>query len=184
VPPRDVRLVASTTSLLAREDTHPALLQLFAQAAQTIHGGAGWFNRAREFPNTRHAELPIAKEGERAINEPAPLMQRYLPFWIANLVERMWLVLGLLLAVMLPLSRVVPPLYQFRVRSRVFRWYGHLREVEDDLEAARATPEELRERLDRLEAQVEKVSVPLSYADELYALRNHIHLVRKRLPRT
>jgi DNA repair ATPase RecN len=79
---------------------------------------------------------------------------------------------------------VVPPLYQFRVRSRVFRWYGHLREVEDDLEAARATPEELRERLDRLEAQVEKVSVPLSYADELYALRNHIHLVRKRLPRT
>ena len=183
VPPRDVRLVASTTSLLAREDTHPALLQLFAQSAQAIHGGAGWFNRAREFPNTRHAELPIAKEGDRAINEPVPLMQRYLPFWIANLIERMWLVLGILLAVMLPLSRVVPPLYQFRVRSRVFRWYGHLREVEDDLEAARATPDELRERLDRLEAQVEKVSVPLSYADELYSLRNHIHLVRKRLPR-
>lgn len=184
VPPRDVRLVASTTSLLAHEDTHPALLQLFAQSAQTIHGSAGWFNRAREFPSTRHAELPIAKEGERAINEPAPLLQRYLPFWIANLVERMWLVLGILIAVMLPLSRVVPPLYQFRVRSRVFRWYGHLREVEDDLEAGQATPDELRERLDRLEAQVEKVSVPLSYADELYALRNHIQLVRRRLPRS
>lgn len=182
VPPRDVRLVASTTSLLAREGTHPALLQLFAQAAQTIHGGAGWFNRAREFPSTRHAELPIAKEGERAINEPTPLLQRYLPFWIANLVERMWLVLGILIAVMLPLSRVVPPLYQFRVRSRVFRWYGHLREIEDDMEAGRAAPEELRQRLARLEAQVEKVSVPLSYADELYALRNHIQLVQRRVP--
>lgn len=182
VPPRDVRLVASTTSLLAREGTHPALLQLFAQAAQTIHGGAGWFNRAREFPSTRHAELPIAKEGERAINEPTPLLQRYLPFWIANLVERMWLVLGILIAVMLPLSRVVPPLYQLRVRSRVFRWYGHLREIEDDMEAGRATPEELRERLTRLEHRVEKVSVPLSYADELYALRNHIQLVRRRVP--
>ncbi|MBS0611111.1 MAG: ABC transporter substrate-binding protein [Comamonadaceae bacterium] len=181
VPPRDVRLVASTTSLLAREGTHPALLQLFAQAAQNIHGGAGWFNRAREFPSTRHAELPIAKEGERAINEPTPLLQRYLPFWIANLIERMWLVLGILLAVMLPLSRVVPPLYQFRVRSRVFRWYGHLRQVEDDLEAGRATPEELRQRLARLEAQVERVSVPLSYADELYALRNHIQLVQRRV---
>ncbi|MHA7598474.1 TAXI family TRAP transporter solute-binding subunit [Alicycliphilus sp. T452] len=182
VPPRDVRLAASTTSLLARDATHPALLQLFAQNAQTIHGGAGWFNRAREFPSTRHAELPIAKEGERAINEPTPLMQRYLPFWIANLIERMWLVLGILLAVMLPLSRVVPPLYQLRVRSRVFRWYGHLREIEDDMEAGRATPEELRERLTRLERRVEKVSVPLSYADELYALRNHIQLVRRRVP--
>ena len=35
-----------------------------------------------------------------------------------------------------------------------------------------------------LEAQAEKVTVPLSYADELYALRNHIHLVRKKLLRT
>ncbi|MDA8445786.1 TAXI family TRAP transporter solute-binding subunit [Paracidovorax valerianellae] len=181
VPPSDVRLVASTTSLLAREGTHPALLQLFAQNAQTLHGSAGWFNRAREFPSTRHSELPIAAEGERAINEPAPLLQRYLPFWLANLIERMWLVLGILLAAMLPLSRVVPPLYQFRVRSRVFRWYGRLREIEDEMDAGQTAPEALRESLDRLEAQVEKVSVPLSYADELYALRNHIHLVRKKL---
>ena len=181
VPPGDVRLVASTTSLLAREGTHPALLQLFAQTAQTLHGNAGWFNRARDFPNTRHSELPIAAEGDRAINEPAPLLQRYLPFWLANLVERMWLVLGILLAAMLPLSRIVPPLYQFRVRSRVFRWYGRLREIEDEMELGSATPDALREQLDRLEQQVEKVSVPLSYADELYALRNHIQLVRRKL---
>ncbi len=181
VPPADVRLVASTTSLLAREGTHPALLQLFAQSAQTIHGGAGWFNRARDFPNTRHSELPIAAEGERAINGSPPLLQRYLPFWLANLIERMWLVLGVLLAAMLPLSRIVPPLYQFRVRSRVFRWYGRLREIEDEMEVGQSTPQALRAQLDKLEAQVEKVSVPLSYAEELYALRNHIHLVRRKL---
>ena len=182
VPPRDVRLVASTTSLLAREETHPALLTLFAQNAQNLHGAAGWFNRAREFPSTRHAELPIAKEGERAINEPVPTLQRYMPFWVANLIERMWLVLGLLLAFMLPLSRVVPPLYQFRVRSRVFRWYGKLREIEDEMEQAESfDPDKLYKQLDQLEAQVEKVSVPLSYAEELYALRNHIQLVRKRI---
>ena len=181
VPPRNVRMVASTTSLLAREGTHPALLTLFAQNAQTIHSGAGWFNRAREFPNTRNAELPIAKEGERAINEPVPLMQRYLPFWIANLIERMWLIMGILLAAMLPLSRIVPPLYQFRVRSRVFRWYGRLREIEADIEAGKAKPTELLAEIDKLDAHVEKVSVPLSYAEELYALRNHIHLIRKKV---
>ena len=181
VPPRNVRMVASTTSLLAREGTHPALLTLFAQNAQTIHSGAGWFNRAREFPNARNAELPIAKEGERAMNEPAPLLQRYLPFWLANLIERMGLVLGIVLAAMLPLSRIVPPLYQFRVRSRVFRWYGRLREIDGRLDAGTARPEELFAELDRLDATVDKVSVPLSYADELYTLRNHIHLVRKRV---
>ena len=181
VPPRDVRLVASTTSLLARDGTHPALLTLFAQNAQKLHGGAGWFNRAREFPNSRHSELPIAKEGDRAMNEPVPMLQRYLPFWLANLIDRMWLVLGILLAIMLPLSRVVPPLYQFRVRSRVFRWYGRLREIENDMESGKADTAEVLQALNALEAQAEKVSVPLSYADELYALRNHIHLVRKKL---
>ncbi len=184
VPTRDVRLVASTTSLLARDATHPALLTLFAQNAQKLHGGSGWFNRAREFPNSRNSELPIAKEGDRAMNEPVPMLQRYLPFWMANLIERMWLVLGILLAIMLPLSRVVPPLYQFRVRSRVFRWYGRLREIENDMEAGKADSAELLKALNTLEAQAEKVSVPLSYADELYALRNHIHLVRKKLLRS
>ncbi|MFI8617648.1 TAXI family TRAP transporter solute-binding subunit [Acidovorax sp. NPDC077693] len=183
VPTRDVRLVASTTSLLARDGTHPALLTLFAQNAQKLHGGSGWFNRAREFPNSRASELPIAKEGDRAMNEPVPMLQRYLPFWIANLIDRMWLVMGILLAVMLPLSRVVPPLYQFRVRSRVFRWYGRLREIENDMEAGRSHPADLLTALDALEAQAEKVSVPLSYADELYALRSNIHLIRKKLLR-
>ncbi|MBU6466023.1 MAG: ABC transporter substrate-binding protein [Burkholderiales bacterium] len=182
VPPTDVRLLAPTTALLARTDTHPALLQLFAQAGQRLHSGAGWFNRAREFPNTRHSELPIAAEADRAINEPVPLLQRYLPFWLANLIERMWLVLGILLAALLPLSRIVPPLYQFRVRSRVFRWYGRLREIENEMEAGHTTPASITQELNRLEAQVEKVNVPLSYADELYALRNHIHLIRQKLP--
>ena len=183
VPANDVRLVASTTSLLTRADTHPALLQLFAQHAQTLHSGAGWFNRAREFPSTRHSELEIAPEADRAINEPVPLLQRYLPFWLANLIQRMWLVLGILIAVMLPLSRIVPPLYQLRVRSRVFRWYGRLREIENDMVSGQAPSSDLTQALDALEAQVLKVSVPLAYADELYALRNHIQMVRGRLAR-
>ena len=183
VPANDVRLVASTTSLLTRADTHPALLQLFAQHAQTLHSGAGWFNRAREFPSTRHSELEIAPEADRAINEPVPLLQRYLPFWLANLIQRMWLVLGILIAVMLPLSRIVPPLYQLRVRSRVFRWYGRLREIENDMTSSQVPATDLAQALDALEAQVLKVSVPLAYADELYALRNHIQMVRGRLAR-
>ena len=183
IPPDDIRLVASTTSLLTRNATHPALKDLFAQTAQALHSAAGWFNRAREFPNTRTSEIAVAKEGERAINEPAPLLQRYLPFWISNLVGRMWLVLGVIVAVLLPLSRIVPPLYAFRVRSRVFRWYGQLRDIEARFDANTAQAPALLEELIGIESRVGKISLPLSYTDELYSLRNHIHFVRDRLQR-
>ena len=181
LPSHDVSMLAATTSLLAREQTHPALRQLFAQSAQTLHGGAGWFNRARDFPNTRTSELPVSPEGDRAINGTPPFWQRYLPFWASNLVERMWLVLGGLLVLMLPLSRVVPPLYQFRVRRRVFRWYARLRDVEARLESGKGSRDALIKELDDLDRVVHKVAVPLSYADELYALRNNIYVVRKRV---
>ncbi|MES2360382.1 MAG: TAXI family TRAP transporter solute-binding subunit [Pseudomonadota bacterium] len=182
VPPEDVRLVAPTTALITRSSTHPALLQLFAQAGNQIHGGAGWFKRAREYPNIENNELPIAKEAERAIKNDAPLLQRYLSFWVANLIERMWLVMGIIIAVLLPLSRIIPPLYAFRVRSRIFRWYAQLRNIE--LRSETGDNSALLRELAQLDSRVEKVTVPLSYTDELYALRNNIHLVRKKLLRT
>ena len=148
MPPQDVPLLATTTALLAREQTHPALRQLFAQAALGQHSEAGWFNGARDFPNTRTSELPVSAEGDRAINGTPPAWARYLPFWAGNLLERMWLVVGGVLVLMLPLSRVVPPLYTFRVRSRVFRWYARLREVEAKLEAGAGEREALLDELD------------------------------------
>ena len=181
LPPADLRLVATTTALLTRETTHPALLQLFAQAARELHSPAGWFNRAGTFPNLEHSEYPVSREAERAIKGGQPFLQRYLPFWLANLVERMWLALGIILAILLPLSRIVPPLYEFRIRSRVFRWYGQLREIEQHMQADDADAAHLSGELDALEQKVARITVPLSYADELYALRNNINLVRRKL---
>ena len=181
MPPEDVRLVAPTTALITRTTTHPALLQLFAQAGNQIHGGSGWFKRAREYPNIENNTLPIAKEAERAIQNGPPLLQRYLTFWVANLIERMWLVLSIILALLLPLSRIVPPLYAFRVRSRIFRWYGQLRNIEVRIDTDNRAA--LLQELNVLESHAEKVTVPLSYTDELYALRSNIQLVRQKLLR-
>lgn len=181
LPGRDLRLVASTTSLLAREDTHPALQQLFAQQALRLHGGAGWFNRAREFPNLNHSELPLSREAERAYTEGPSVLQRHLPFWLANLVQRMALALGVIVAIVLPLSRVVPPLYTFRVRSRVFRWYGRLRDIEGRFDRQEGDAVSLLAELDEVEQQLSHIHLPLSYTDELYALRSHLQWVRRRL---
>jgi len=178
-PAQDVHLVAPTAMLVARKDTHPALVQLLVQAAHGVHGGPGWFQRKGDFPNTRNTELALADEAQRFYRDGPPLLQRYLPFWLANLIDRMWVVLISIVAVLIPLSRVVPPLYQFRIRSRVFRWYGQLRAVEDGI-GERPVGELLGE-LDRIEGRVGQITLPLSYADELYALRSHIALVRQRL---
>ncbi len=184
LPPQDVRLIATTTTLLARDGVHPALLQLMSQATLSLHGTAGWFNRAHEFPKAAGTDFTLAPEAERTLRSGVPTLQRYLPFSWANLVERMWLALGIIVAVLLPLGKIAPPLYEFRVRSRVFRWYGQLRTLEERWEAGSAQTSELLEELKALESRVEKVIVPLSYADELYALRNHIELVRQKLLRT
>jgi hypothetical protein len=182
LPPRDVRLVAPTATLVARRGTHPALIQLFVQAAQQIHGGAGWFQRKGDFPSAAGTELPLAKEAQRFYAAGTPVLQRYLPFWLANLLERMWPVLVTIVAILIPLSRMLPPLYQFRIRSRIFRWYAQLREVEDGVGKRPAAT--LLDELQAIEARVESVNVPLSYADELYSLRSHIQMVGNRLRAT
>jgi ABC-type nitrate/sulfonate/bicarbonate transport system substrate-binding protein len=179
VPPDDVRLVAPTAGLAAQRRTHPALIQLFVQAAQAIHSDAGWFQRKGEFPSPKNTEWPLSKEAERFYRNGPPLLQQYLPFWLANVVDRMWVALVSIIAILIPLARVVPPLYEFRIRSRIFRWYGQLRAVEN--KQGERPSDELLKDLDAIESKVERVTVPLSYTDELYALRSHINLVRRRL---
>ena len=93
----------------------------------------------------------------------------------------MWVALFSIIAILIPLSRLVPPLYEFRVRSRIFRWYRNLRDIENQLEEKETARDELLRRLDKLDARVASIAVPLSYTDEVYALRTHIDLVRDRL---
>ena len=181
VPARDAPLLATTTALVAREGTHPALLQLFVQAAGRIHGAPGWIARAGQFPSGANTEFPLAREAERFYRSGPPLLQRYLPFWLANFVDRMWVALFSIVAVLIPLSRLLPPLYQFRVRSRIFRWYRNLRLIEAQVGEEERSRADLLASLEKLESRVAAVHVPLSYADELYRLRQHIALVRTRL---
>ena len=179
LPPADVHLVAPTATLVARDNLHPALVQLFVQAAQEVHSGPGWFQRKGEFPNAGDTERPLDPEAQRFYRNGVPWLQRYLPFWLANLADRMWVALLAIVAVVLPLSRIVPPLVEFRIRARVFRWYGQLRAVEAAI--GQRPPEDLQRELDEIDERVGRISVPLSHTDELYALRSHILLVRRRV---
>jgi len=179
VPSHDVRLLAPTDTLVARAETHPALLQLFVQAAQQVHGNAGWFQHKGDFPKATGTEQPLAKEAQRFYANGTPVLQRYLPFWLANLIERMWPVLVGIAAVLIPLSGTLPKAYEFRVRSRIFRWYARLRAVEAAV--GKRPADELLRELNDIESRVADVTVPLAYADELYALRRNIQMIGDRL---
>lgn len=180
-PPRDLRMVAATASLVVRSDLHPALMQLLLQTAQSVHGEAGWFQREREFPRPEAGAWALAATAERHYRDGPPWMQRHLPFWLATFVDRMWIVLLPLVAALLPLSRLVPPLVTLRLRSRIYRWYADLRELEGSVEQPQADLQHLAERLDQLDHQTGRIAVPLSFTGELYDLRAHIGLVRERL---
>ncbi len=186
LPPKDYHLIAPTATLVARASLHPALIDMFVQSAATIHGGAGWFRRQGEFPTANFTEIPVARDAEKFYKNGPPFLQRYMPFWLANFFERMWVVVVAVGALLLPLSRVVPPLYIWKVRSRIYRWYGELRTVEQAVEEA---PEAQRDaiyvrqlqRLNVIEVRVNQMSIPLSFATELYGLRSHINFVRNRV---
>lgn len=181
LPSHDVPLVATTTMLVARQGTHPALQQLLVQAASGIHGAAGWLAPANQFPSPQQSQFAVAPEAQRYYRNGPPLLQHYLPFWLANLIDRMWVAGLSIIAILIPVTRFVPPLYTFRVRSRVFRWYRHLREIEDALARNTAKPADLLRELNELDGKTAHVVVPLSFTDELYALRSYIQLVRDRL---
>ncbi len=188
LPARDYQLIAPTATLVAREDLHPALIDLFVQAAAEIHGAPGWFQRRAEFPTPRYSEIPVSPAAEKFYDNGPPLLQRYLTFWVANFFERMWIVIVALGALLVPLSRVVPPLYVWKVRSRIYRWYGQLRDVEQAVEEAppagrREAYEAQLSRLNDIERRVNRLTIPLSFAEELYGLRSHIDFVRKRIAR-
>lgn len=186
IPANDVHLISPTATLVAHESLHPALIGLILQSAQKIHGRAGWFSRQAEFPSDRYTEIPVTRQAEKFYKNGPPFFQRYLSFWLANFLERMWVVLLALGALILPLSKIIPPLYVWRIRSRVYRWYGQLRLVEDAIEELGEQNRDLvcqqqLKALNELEGKVNHISVPLAYAEELYGLRSHIQFVRKRI---
>lgn len=188
IPARDYHMLAPTATLVAHDSLHPALMGLLLQAAASIHSKPDWFSRVGDFPNAQYSEIPVAEAAQKFYKNGAPVLQRYLSFWVANFIERTWVILVALGALILPLSKIVPPIYVWRIRSRIYRWYGQLRLVEQallelDNQAEAKLVQQQIDKLDEIEATVNQLNVPLAYAEELYGLRSHIAFVRERLRR-
>jgi hypothetical protein len=183
IPPRDTRLVATAASLAARSDLHPALIPALLDAATRVHQAGGLLEEEQQFPSATLVDLPMNEDATRYIRNGPSFLYRWLPYGTAVVLDRLKVLLLPLVALLVPLVRIAPPLYQWRVRSRVYRWYAAVREI--DLAIASKAPDvaSLRSRLVALESDVSSVSVPLAYTGEQYHLRLHIHLLKEELDR-
>jgi TRAP-type uncharacterized transport system substrate-binding protein len=185
VPPKTVTLLAPTANIVAKEDLHPTLANPMLLALAEVHGGSGVFHKAGEFPAPRDEEFPPSPEAQRFYKSGPPFLQRYLPFWAATLIDRIVVLLVPILAVLIPVVRLTPPLYNWRIRSRIYRWYGELKFLELELlehyDPARAG--DYLSRLDNLEERAHKRALPAAFTAEVYTLRQHIDMVRGLLKR-
>lgn len=181
LPADDTILLAPVAQLVAREDLHPALVQLLLRAAKEIHGSRQIFAPAGTFPTTRFADFELHEDAERLIERGPNFLLRYLPFWAAVLIERSLVMLIPFVTLMIPLMRVAPPAYRWQIRAKIFAKYKQLRQIEADL---RATDDAARRaalvaELDELQSRAGDLKVPAGYADALFNLRLHIRFVRE-----
>ncbi|HPX82768.1 MAG TPA: TAXI family TRAP transporter solute-binding subunit [Syntrophales bacterium] len=186
IPARDITLIGPTVELVARKNLHPALSDLLLAAAMEIHGRPALFQNRGEFPAALENELPISDDAKRYYKSGKTFLYRYLPFWLASLINRILVVFVPLVIILIPGLKSIPALFHWRMKLRINRWYRQLLQVEQDalrrLDAGERDP--LGRRIDAIEAEVHKMKVPAAYGDQFYVLRTHISFVRGKLGNT
>ncbi|HUR46094.1 MAG TPA: TAXI family TRAP transporter solute-binding subunit [Candidatus Saccharimonadales bacterium] len=182
LPSTDVALVAPTVELIARAKLHPALSDLLLDAAREIHGNSSLLQRRGEFPAPLEHDIRISEEAIRFYKTGKTFLYRHLPFWFASVVNRILVVIVPAVVLLIPGVRLIPALFAWRIKFQLFRHYRALLGVERDL-FSNSPPqaENLLKRLTEIEAAVNRMKIPASFADQFYSLRGHIGFVRTRL---
>jgi TRAP-type uncharacterized transport system, periplasmic component len=182
IPSRDIHLIGPMVELVARDNLHPALSDLLIETAREVHGGASLLQRAGEFPAPLEHEFRISEEVRRFYSSGKGFFYRSLPFWLASLADRTLVFLVPVVVLLIPGLKMVPKYYNWRVRSRIYRWYGKLIALERSMlsQPAPEEREEMLKQLDDIETEVNKMKMPLAFADQFYVLRDHIGFVRGR----
>jgi len=183
LPPEDVQLIGTTVKVLVRSDLHPEIVQLLLQAMVETHRGPEIFQRPGEFPNPADTEYPVAPTAIDFYKNGPSFMQRHVPLWLTVHVQRALAVLVAFVAVGLPLLHYLPLLYKWSARRRLLHWYGQLKALEAtfDADISDYNLEEKRAEIERIEDAVSRIRFPLTFADQLYDLRSHIDVVRRKI---
>jgi len=182
VPKKSITLLAPTANLVVRDDLHKSLSILFLQAMEKNHGNNDLFSTPDFFPSDKLTAFPLSDVAKRFLEVGPPFLMKYLPFWVASFIDRMVVLMLPFLLLIVPLFKILPPFYRWRIRSKVYKWYEQLQDVDDQTREESLSKEDfeyLCQELDRISEEVSKLHTPLSNADQLYNLLVHIDLIKK-----
>lgn len=182
-PSEDTETVAVTAMLTVHEDLHPAISDLVMIASESIFSGHTILADAGTFPTPANTDIPLSEEAQRFHERGAPFLMRYLPFWAATLVDRLWVLLFPIIGLLIPLFKLMPPMYHWRIRRRLLRRYEELRAIDPQYSPIESAEDHRArvERIHELDNETVDVIVPNDYSDDVYKLRRDIDLVRRKL---
>lgn len=185
IPDGDVELISAIAQLGVDKDLHPALQSVLLEAAEGIHNGGSILTRAKTFPDETRTDLPLSDEARRYYRNGPTFLRRYFSFGWANFLERAWVFLIPMVALLIPLVQMAPPVYRWRIRRKIYVWYNDLHDLERRGFEAKSDEErgKVLSEIQALQHEVGQVDVPVSYNDELYHLRSHINFVEALIAR-
>ena len=183
IPASDIGLIGTTNVVLVREDLHPAIIDLLAKTIADVHGTAGIFQRAGEFPSVADPEYPVAEEAREYYRNGPSFLNRYLPFWVTNVVKRVLALTLTAIAIILPVMSYGPSFYKWLIEYRLRALYRRLRNIEERLHKGLDPVQigALEEEIEYLEHDMIKLALPVRHSNLYFSVKSHVNLVRIRI---
>jgi uncharacterized protein len=182
-PSRDISVLTTPASLVARQALHPSLKRLATSVAADVHTPGGTFHRPGDFPALRRIDFPVAAQARSTLSKGLPFHEQWLPFRWAQIAERLVLIVLPISLLALWLMRVLPGYLRWALESRVNRWYGELKFIENDLGSETSGIDLTRflQRLNAIDKALLAFSCPKDLMARCFMLHQHIEFVRQRL---
>jgi len=182
-PPKDTTILATKTSLIVRADLNPAIQYMLLETASLVHNRAGVLQKANEFPAAEALEIPLSSDARSYFKSGKPFLQRYLPFWLAALVEQIGFLAVPVLGLLYPLIKGLMAFYGWAIQRKFYQIYGELHWLEREMDKldGKKPADEILNRMKSLEHRANRIKVPSKYVPMLYTLKENVAFVRSRL---
>ena len=183
IPSQNKTLLATTCALVQNNDFNPELMRLLLKIAKKIHSHRTLFTTEGFFPNYKYTQIPVNDDAKIYLQKGDSFLEKIFPFRIAVTINRMIIFLIPLITLLLPFFKGILPLYRWRIRYKIYRWYGQLNGIDNnidkmDIQKINTSIKKIKELQKEIK---EQTNIPLSYMGEYYNLQLHIDLILKKL---
>ena len=179
-PKQDIRTIASTATLVARNDINPATVSLLLGTSYDILRNYSRLQKPGQFPSSKGLDFPMDMDAEIFLRHGPSFFYRHLPFWGAVWVERFIKILIPLLIVLIPVFTYLPAIFNLSLKVKLSRLYKILKNIEKRSNS----PDNyllLHTELLNLEKRIQQIKVSAMQSKEVYDLKAHVALVRHQL---